>query len=351
MALYKRPNSKYWWMKFTFDGQLVQKSTKVANRRDALTIESAYRTQLALGKIGIKPKKDAPIFAKAIEDYLVWSKVEHSQKPNSFVRIEFSCKPLIEFFGKAKVNRIEPKDVEKFVIWRSGQISRKTKKMITRDTVNFELITLKSVFKRLVLAGTLTRSPAQGVKQLAENERSFHVLTDEEEKIYLMACPQPLQDLAILMLETGMRPAEIYHLRRENVAIEKGFLQVTGGKTKSSNRKVWLSDKALKVLHFRLERFKFEYLFPKGETDGAGATHQLNPQHRETLERVGLKFRLYDCRHTFATRALDDGIDLLTLASMLGHSNLDQVTRYAHPSETRKNDAIQQMQKRTAKAV
>ncbi len=28
MALYKRPNSKFWWMKFTFDGELVQQSTK-----------------------------------------------------------------------------------------------------------------------------------------------------------------------------------------------------------------------------------------------------------------------------------------------------------------------------------
>lgn len=57
MALYKRPGSKYWWMKFTFDGEIVQRSTQVANKRDAQTVESAYRTQLALGKIGIKPKK------------------------------------------------------------------------------------------------------------------------------------------------------------------------------------------------------------------------------------------------------------------------------------------------------
>ncbi|HEX8287105.1 MAG TPA: tyrosine-type recombinase/integrase [Pyrinomonadaceae bacterium] len=63
-----------------------------------------------------------------------------------------------------------------------------------------------------------------------------------------------------------------------------------------------------------------------------------------------MKFRLYDCRHTFATRVLDSGIDLLTLAAMLGHSSLDQVMRYAHPSETRKNDAIKQMQKKRSKS-
>ncbi len=56
MALYKRPNSKFWWMKFYFDGELVQQSTKVANKRDALTIEAAFRHELALGRIGIKPR-------------------------------------------------------------------------------------------------------------------------------------------------------------------------------------------------------------------------------------------------------------------------------------------------------
>ncbi len=79
MALYKRPNSKFWWMKFTFDGQLVQKSTQVANKRDAATIESAYRTQLALGKIGIEPKREVPTFEKAADDFLLWAKVKHHE--------------------------------------------------------------------------------------------------------------------------------------------------------------------------------------------------------------------------------------------------------------------------------
>ena len=173
----------------------------------------------------------------------------------------------------------------------------------------------------------------------------------DEEKLYLLASPQPLQDVASLILETGMRPTEIYNLTRQQVNLEKGFVQIENGKTKSSNRKVWLSDVTSKVLQFRLKNFKGKYVFPKGEKDGAGATYQLNEQHRETLNRIGLKFRLYDCRHTFATRVLDSGIDLLTLASMLGHSSLAEVIKYAHPSETRKNDVIKQMQKKVAKAV
>lgn len=351
MALYKRPDSKFWWMKFQFDGESIQKSTKCSNKRDAAIVERAFRTQLALGKIDIKPKAKAPTFTKAIEDFLQWSKINHAQKPNSFIRVKYSCETLKTFFGETKVDQIEPKDIEKFVFWRSKQKSKKTGELITRDTVNNELIALKTVFKRLVSAGILSENPAREIKQLAENNRSFHVLTEDEEKIYLMACPQPLQDVASLMIETGMRPAEIYGLKRENVAVEKGFLQIENSKTRSSNRKVWLSDKAANILRTRAEKFTGVYLFPKGDKNVDFPTYQLNEQHRATLDRIKLKFRLYDCRHTFATRAVESGIDLLTVAHLLGHSGLNDVMRYAHINETRKNEAIQQMQKKTAKAV
>ena len=222
MSLYKRPNSKFYWMKFSFDGQLIQQSTKVANKRDALTIEAAFRHELALGRIGIKPKKDAPTFEIAAKDFLAWSKVSHAEKSTER-RERFAVQVLADFFGKKKTDLIEAKDVEKFVVWRSGQTSRKTKDKITRGTVNRELITLKKIFKRLVNEDVLRNNPAQNVKLLKENDASFHVLTDEEEKLYLMACPQPLQDVAILMLQTGMRCGEVYRIKRKKYFLIKAF--------------------------------------------------------------------------------------------------------------------------------
>lgn len=212
-----------------------------------------------------------------------------------------------------------------------------------------ELIMLKTIFKRLVSADILLKSPARDVKRLAENERKFHVITQDEEKIYLLACPQPLQDIAALMLETGMRPSEIYNLKRGQVFLEKEFVQVENGKTKSSNRRVWLSAKASEILGRRLEAFNYDTIFPKDETGSRLPIYLLSVQHRETIERIGFNFRLYDCRHTFATRTLESGeTDLLTLASILGHSNLNQVQRYAHPSEARKKEAVRQKQDKSS---
>jgi integrase len=57
----------------------------------------------------------------------------------------------------------------------------------------------------------------------------------------------------------------------------------------------------------------------------------------------------YDLRHTWATRAAMAGVDLVTLAAMLGHSKINMVMRYAHPTEEHQFAAMETMQR--AKAV
>lgn len=306
MSLYKRSTSKYWWMKFTFDGKLVQQSTNVSNKCDALTVESAYRTQLALGKIGIEPKKEIPTFEKYLDDFLKWLKVEHAAKPTSYKRYYFSSLPLKKFLGKAKVNQVKSEHVKKYIVWRSSQKSRKTKQGISRETINIELTVLKTLFENLVSDKILLDSPARVVKRLPENERLFHVISMVEEKSYLLTCPQPLKDVAALMLASGMRCNEVYQLRLKDVSFEGCYLRVTKGKTKSSIRKIHLSKQALEILANRCQRFG-DYLFPQNEVDGKQATATLNHLHRKVIAKLGYQFRLYDCRHTFASRAAESG--------------------------------------------
>lgn len=344
MALYKRNDSKFWWMKFHFDGELVQRSTQCSNKSDAGTVERAYRTQLALGKIGIEPKKEVPNFDDTIEDFLKWSKIEHALQKATYKRYYYSCQTLKGYFGKVKANRIETKDIEKFIIWRTSQTSRKTGEPITRETVNHELLTLKMIFNRLIESKFLQENPARSVKRLSENDRQFYVLSYEEEKKYLFACPQPLRDVATIMLETGMRCGEVYRIRRKDIFLNQGFLKVVKGKTKSSIRNVHLSERAKDILQNRLDKFKGDNLFPQGDKDGQKPTDSLDKQHIVTVRNLGILFRLYDCRHTFATRAVENGVDLVVLASILGHSSLRMVMRYSHPSENFKADAIKRME-------
>ena len=136
-----------------------------------------------------------------------------------------------------------------------------------RATINYELSVLKMLLKRMCEAKAISENPSITVKKLSNAERKFHDLTVEEEKRYLLACPQSLQNVATLMLETGMRCNESYQLKRQDVFLDKDFLKVTDGKTKSSNRRVYLSEVAESVLKHRLKKFKGEHLFPQNDKD------------------------------------------------------------------------------------
>jgi integrase len=175
----------------------------------------------------------------------------------------------------------------------------------------------------------------------------MRVVTPDEERRYLLACSQPLRDVAILMIETGMRPEEIYRLERRNVHTDKSYILNPYGKTKAARRKLPLSQRAIRVLERRLKKVEGEYVFPSTRRGKNPSRHivKLNNAHLGALKRSGVEpFRLYDLRHSFATRAAEAGVDIMTLAALLGHSRVQMVMRYAHPSEEHQFAAIQKVQ-------
>src|SRR6266568_8886004 len=122
----------------------------------------------------------------------------------------------------------------------------------------------------------------------------------------------------------------------------RGYLFNPFGKTKAARRKVPLTEKACALLARRLEKVKGEFVFPGRATDQpiikvnrahVGTLARINRIRSEANESPIPALRLYDLRHTWATRGAMAGIDLVTLAAMLGHSRIQMVLRYAHPTE------------------
>jgi integrase len=78
---------------------------------------------------------------------------------------------------------------------------------------------------------------------------------------------------------------------------------------------------------------------------------KINSAHNRAIAAAGVKrFRLYDLRHTWATRAAMSGIDLVTLAALLGHSRIQMVLRYAHPTDDHQALAMKRLEQFNAAA-
>jgi integrase len=350
MSVAKR--GEYYWMAFMFNGNRVQKSTKTKNKREAEEIERAYRTQLVKGEVGIEKKKEVPSFSQAVKEFLSWSQNEHREKYNTHRAYEVSCKSLSVFFKERKLNQIEPQDVEKYKIWRASQKPQniklpsskaKNKSTIAGATVNRELACLKLIFNRYINFEILTKNPVSKVKFFKENTERWCVISREDEQKYLMVASQPLQDIAVLILETGCRPEELFRLERKNVDLEGGSIFIPFGKTPNAKRLIPLSNRAIRVLTKWLSESEGRYVFINPKTGKPITT--LKKSHYSAMKRGGLgHFRLYDLRHSFASRFVESGGDLITLKDLLGHASLSMVLRYAHPSQEHRFSAIKKME-------
>ena len=143
-----------------------------------------------------------------------------------------------------------------------------------------------------------------------------------------------------------MRPEEVFTLQSNSVRFDDRFLKIERGKTPAARRRIDLTDAALAVLRGRLaaaDELDSPYLFPC-DVDATRPLPGIQSAHARALTASGVDaFRPYDLRHTWATRAAEAGIDLVTLASMLGHSRIQMVMRYAHPTQTHRVSALEKL--------
>ena len=82
------------------------------------------------------------------------------------------------------------------------------------------------------------------------------------------------------------------------------------------------------------------YAFPS-PTNPDRPIGRVHKAHYGAVSRAQIEppFILYDLRHTYASRAVMAGVDLPTLAALLGHTSIQMTMRYVHPAEQHKKDA------------
>ena len=336
MSVYKRGG--VYWYDFWFQGQRYRHSSGLTNKTAAGRAEAIRKAELAEGRAGIACRGPCPTFESFVKnEFLPWSEKEHAAHPNTHERYQTSAKPLIGFFGKLTLDAINSGHVERFKLFRCGEISP--------AGTNRDLAALRLMFNFANRLGLVSRNPVKGVKFLPEGPGATRVISHDEERRYKAAANPLLRDVATLIVETGMRPEEVFTIRPENVHLEKRYLFVPTGKTRFARRNIPLTESAITVLKRRLRKARGAYLFwHKSDVNRPLTTVQKAHENATKEAKIKEPFRLYDFRHTFGSRSAMAGVDLATLKELMGHSHISITMRYVHPTPKHKREAVDKLE-------
>ena len=164
-------------------------------------------------------------------------------------------------------------------------------------------------------------------------------------------------ELYYLDLATGLRRGELLGLKWEDIDLEQGIIHVRRQvaringevkevplKTKNSYRSIAISQDAVNMLRGLKAQGLSEYVFPS-PTGGPISPDSVRHMLHRVLKRAGLpELRFHDLRHTFATLALQNGVDIKTVSGMLGHFSAGfTLDTYAHVTTAAQKEAANTM--------
>jgi len=353
MAIYKRGDT--YWYQFQFNGERIQQSAQTSNKDAARQIEAAHRVRLAKGEAGIIERPPAPTlaeFAPRFESAIVTLCAE---KPAT---VDFYKKEMRRLLEDRKLSGVRLNEIDEAAI--DGYKQRRTRaesrlgRPMSPASVNRELATLRRALRLAQEWRVLDRLPRIRLLR-GERNREF-VLSHRLEPMYLEAAPQPLRDVAILILETGVRPGEAANLRWADVYLqpavhaELGYIAIRGGKSKNAKRNLSLTACAAVMLKDRKKGAKSDWVFPGDSPDAPILVSSLDHEHNDVREALKSPqdFVIHSLRHTMLTRLGESGADAFTIMRIAGHSSVTVSQRYVHPTPEGMERAFGRMEKLNA---
>jgi integrase len=150
--------------------------------------------------------------------------------------------------------------------------------------------------------------------------------------------PSPLDDVLVLMLDSGMRDGEVVRMEIQNIYSDNGYYFNPKSKTKRARRRVPLSKRVITRLLARCGDRREGWVFPSPKSkSGHIELRGLQKQFRVIADalKIPRKLKLYCSRHTFGTVVMDATKNPYVIMQGMGHEELDTTMLYMH------NDVMQ----------
>lgn len=278
---------------------------------------------------------------------------------------------IIPEIGKIPLNKLSQSDLQQFYAKEKTdgrKLHAKTYgKGLSDRTIRGIHANCRTALQRAVQDGLIRTNPAVGCKLPPKKAREMQVLTQNEILRFLhQAKEEGYYELFLLELGTRMRRGEILALKWSDLNFATGELRIerqvyiikaeviiSVPKTKASIRTVILPPSLLKTLVAYKKTVDSEWMFPSPTDNGRPRNpSSVRKRLQLILERAGCKkVRFHDLRHTFATMALEHGMDVKTLSATIGHvSSATTLDIYSHITDTMQRQAAARIDREIAGA-
>lgn len=277
-----------------------------------------------------------------LEDY-----IRPSVKLRTYERYKLIVEQHIkEKIGEMELDDLSPLILQKFITGLLLDGNRRTGKGLSANTVNAVISVIQSSLKtahvfelrKEYVAGKLKRpklkeKPVECFTRAEQKQIERFVLNGSKDKLYGI----------LLCLYSGLRIGELIALQWSDIDFSKGILTVSKScydgkdgliidepKTASSCRTIPLPKQLFPIL--RGIRKKSDSLFVVSNHGKPVSVRSYQRSFELILKKLKIAHRgFHSLRHTFATRALECGMDVKTLSEILGHKNPTvTLNRYAH---------------------
>ena len=276
--------------------------------------------------------------------------------------IDNHIKPSI---GKIPLEKLTSLELQKFYkkLLEKGRVDRleskhQSKGLSAKTVRNIHQI-ISSAMKLAQEQKLISTNPADGCALPRLEHREMQTLPVEQLQSFLReARDSGVFELYYLELATGLRRGELLGLKWEDIDLERGDLRVRRQiaringevveaplKTKNAYRTLPLAEDTIGVLEAQRKKTgSSQWVFPSTTGGPISPDSVLRMLHR-VLKRAGLpRVRFHDLRHTFATLALQNGVDVKTVSGMLGHFSAGfTLDTYAHVTTASQRQAAKTM--------
>ncbi len=301
---------------------------------------------------------------KYIDWLIQW--LENYVRPSVKVRTYERYRLIVEQHIKDKTGSIELNDLSPLVLQsfitellQSG--NKKTGKGLSANSVNAVISVIQSSLKTAHLLGLTKEYAADKLKRPKLKEKPVECFSLKEQKQIEQAVLNSKKDKLfgiLLCLYSGLRIGELIALQWSDIDFTKGILTVSKSchdgkngliidepKTATSRRTIPLPKQLMPLVKMLKKRSDSDFVVSSHGKPVSVRSYQRS--FELLLKKLDIPHRgFHSLRHTFATRAIECGMDVKTLSEILGHKNPTvTLNRYAHSLMEHKQDMMNRLGK------